>query len=285
MFTVAALGPLDTPMNDTWSPTHDLALIYIALAYGTDHELSDAELQTITTSLKGWDLFSDEERVQEVVMEAATAFLEGDARAELRRSIGELADELSIEQRRQALHDVIRIAEADGVVLEREQGIIHTLAESWSLKRLSQELLRDTSAVVQRKEEEWGLIHELAFLFIILAHSPDNELNTEEIDAILERLQEWQPDLGEEEVREVMRSALHVYSEEPGQDIIQSSVEALKRALPDVQRLAVLDDLHCIAKADGALTDKEREIITSLARAWDVNVRLNGREKESERDS
>ncbi len=267
-------------MDDTWTPTHDLALIYIALAYGTDHDLSDAELDTITSSLAGWDLIPDDAPVQEVVMEAATAFLEGNARAELRRSIGDLADELSMDQRRRALHDVIRIAEADGVVLEREQGIIHTLAESWSLKRLSQELLEGTGAVVQRKEEEWGLIHELAFLFIIVAHSPDNALNSEEIDTILDRLHEWQPDLSEEAVREVVRSALHVYSEEPGQDLIQDSVEALKKALPDVQRLAVLDDLHCVAKADGSVTDDEQEIIRSLARAWDVNVRLNGRQKE-----
>ena len=263
-------------MDDTWTPTHDLALIYIALAYGTDHDLSDAELDTITASLESWELVPDEDRIQEVVMEAATAFLEGNARAELRRSIGELADELSAEQRRQALHDVIRIAEADGVVLEREQGIIHTLAESWSLKRLGQELLDDTRAVMQREEEEWGLIHELAFLFIIVAHSPENALNEDEIETILGRLHEWQPDLGEGEVREVMRSALHVYSEEPVQTLIQNSVQALKQALPDVQRLAVLDDLHCVAKADGPLTDEERELITSLARAWDVNVRLNG---------
>ena len=28
--------------NDTWTPAHDLALVYIALAYGTDHDLTDA---------------------------------------------------------------------------------------------------------------------------------------------------------------------------------------------------------------------------------------------------
>lgn len=264
--------------DDTWTPTHDLALIYISLAYGTDHELSDDELSTITGALESWATIPQETHVQEVVMEAATAFLEGDSRAELRRSIDRLAGELSGDQRRHALRDVIRIAEADGVLLEREQGLIHVLAEAWSLKRLSEELLSDTEAIVQRRGEDWGLIHEVAFVYVIVAHSTGDALNADEIDVILERLQEWQPDLSEEEARDVLRVALQVYGEEETiEELIHDSVETLKKALPDVQRLAVLDDMHCIAQADGDLTDEEREMITFLARAWDVNVRLNGR--------
>jgi uncharacterized tellurite resistance protein B-like protein len=262
--------------NPTWTTTHDLALIYIALAYGTDHDLSDDELNTITSALEEWADVPEESHIHEVVMEAVTAFLEGDSRAELRRSIEHLSAELSDDERRQALTDVIRIAEADGVLLEREQGLIHTVAEAWSLKRLSEELVEDTSAVVQRHGEDWGLIHELAFIYVVVAHGGNNELISDEVDMMLDRLQEWQPDLEQEEAREVVRSALEVYGEE-GEELIPESVETLKRALPDVQRLAVLDDLHCIAKADGELSEAERDIITSLAKAWDVNVRMNGR--------
>jgi uncharacterized tellurite resistance protein B-like protein len=263
--------------NETWTTTHDLALIYIALAYGTDHDLSDDELDTITSSLQDWATVPEGTPVNEVVMEAATAFLEGDARAELRRSIGHLRDSLDPSERRRALEDVIRIAEADGVLLEREQGLIGTLAEAWSLKKLSRELIEDTSATVQRQEEDWSLIHELAFVYVIVAHSADDELNSDEIEVILDRLQEWQADLSEDDVREVVRRALQVYADDPGEDLIRQSVEALKEALPDIQRLAVLDDLHCIARADGPLNDEEQTLIRSLSRAWDVNVRFNGR--------
>lgn len=210
-------------------------------------------------------------------MEAATAFLEGDARAEVRRSIHELSDELSAVERRRALRDVMRIAEADGVLLEREQGLIHILAEAWSLKQLSEELLQDTSAVVQRQPEDWGLIHELAFIYIVVAHSANDDLSSAEIDVMLERLHEWQPDRSAEDIRDVFRRALQVYADEPEQTLIQESVEALKEALPIVQRLTVLDDLNTVAHADGGLTGNERELITYLAKAWDLNVRLNGR--------
>lgn len=259
-----------------WTTSHNLAVIYIALAYGTDHDLTDDELSALTGALREWTVIPDDAHVQEVVMEAATAFLEGDARAEVRRSIDRLSEDLSFEQRRKALRDVMHIAEADGVVLEREQGLIHLLAEAWSLKQLSEELLEDTSAVVQRKGEDWGLIHELAFLYIVVAHSANNDLSEDEIEVMLDRLHEWQPEQSRKEIRNVFRRSLQVYADEPEQSLIQDSVEALKKVLPVVQRLTVLDDLNTVAYADGALTPEERQLIMQLARAWDVNVRLNG---------
>jgi uncharacterized tellurite resistance protein B-like protein len=263
--------------SEAWTTSHNLALIYIALAYGTDHDLQEEEMDALTDALREWTVIPDDAHVQEVVMEAATAFLEGDARAEVRRSIDQLGDELSFVERRRALRDVMDIAEADGVLLEREQGLIHVLADAWSLKQLSEELLEDTSAAVQRKGEDWGLIHELAFLYIVVAHSANNDLTSDEIDVILERLHEWQPERSREEIRDVLRRALQVYADEPEQSLIQESVEALKKVLPVVQRLTVLDDLNTVAHADGDLTSNERELIMHLARAWDVNVRLNGR--------
>lgn len=263
--------------TEGWTTSHNLALIYIALAYGTDHELTENEMAALTDALREWTVIPDDAHVQEVVMEAATAFLEGDARAEVRHSIDELSDELTFVERRRALRDVMRIAEADGVLLEREQGLIHLLADAWSLKQLSEELLQDTSAVVQRKGQDWGLIHELAFLYIVVAHSANNDLSSDEIEVMLDRLQEWQPELSREDMRDVFRRSLQVYAEDPEQSLIQESVEALKDVLPVVQRLTVLDDLNTVAHADGGLTRNERELIMYLARAWDVNVRLNGR--------
>lgn len=262
--------------SEDWTTSHDLALVYLALAYGTDHELGDDEMSALTGALRDWAVVPSDAQVQEVVMEAATVFLEGDAQAEVRRSIQDLGDELSIVERRQALQDVMRIAEADGVLLEREQGLIHHLADAWALKDMSKDLVEDTSAVVQRKGEDWGLVHELAFIFIVVAHSANDDLASPQIDAALDRLQEWRPDLSTEDVRDVFRRALQVYAEEPDQSLIEGSVEALKQALPRVQRLAVLDDLCAVVRADTASSHAGRELIMTLARAWDVNVRFNG---------
>ncbi len=261
--------------SDEWKTTHDLAVVYIALAYGTDHELSDEELRVLTDALQAWEDREDPD-VREIIVEVATLFVEADAEAEVQRAMEELRSTLTLHERRDTVRHLIRIAEADGVLLEREQGFIHDLAEAWSLKQLSEDLLEDTSAVVQRRGENWGLIHELAFLYILVGHSDGEDLSSDTIDVIKNRLQEWQPNFSEEEVREVVRHALQVYADEPEQDLIHDSVEALKKALPSTQRLTVLDDLHTVAQADGTLTRNERQLITSLAQAWDVKVRLNG---------
>ena len=263
--------------SDDWTTTHDLAVVYIALAYGTDHELSDEELHILTEALQTW-ADREDSSIREVIVEAATLFVEGDAEVEVQRAMQELRATLSPRERRTTIRYLIRIAEADGVLLEREQGFIHTLADAWSLKELSEELLEDTSAVVQRHGENWGLIHELAFLYVLVGHNADEDLSADTIGVMEDRLQEWQPDLSADEVREVMRRALQVYASEPGEDLIHDSVEALKEALPSTQRLTVLDDLHTVARADGTLTQTDRELITSLAQAWDLNVRLNGKE-------
>jgi len=263
-------------ISDDWTTTHDLAVVYIALAYGTDHELSDEELRVLTEALQGW---ADRENaaLQDIIAEAAALFVEADAEVEVRRAMRELRSALSSQERRNTVRDLIRIAEADGVLLEREQGFIHALAEAWSLKELSEELLENTSAVVQRRDEDWGLIHELAFLYILVGHSAEDDLSPDTIDVVVDRLREWQPGYSDEQMREVVRRALQVYADEPGTDLIHDSVEALKEALPTTHRLTVLDDLHTVAQADGAVTRNERQLIQSLAQAWDLNVRLNGR--------
>jgi len=264
-------------VSDDWTTTHDLAVVYIALAYGTDHELTDDELQVVTEALQGWADRADA-AVQDIIAEATTLFVEADAETEVRRAMRELQSALSPEERRDTVRHLIRIAEADGVLLEREQGFIHTLAESWSLKELSEELLEDTSVVVQRRGEDWSLIHELAFLYLLVGHSDGEDLSSDTIDVVVDRLQEWRPDRSEKQMREVVRRALQVYAEEPGPDLIHDSVKALKKALPTTHRLTVLDDLHMIARADGPVTRNERQLIQSLAEAWDLNIRMNGRD-------
>jgi uncharacterized tellurite resistance protein B-like protein len=110
-----------------------------------------------------------------------------------------------------------------------------------------------------------------------VGHSAGEELSPDTIDVMADRLQEWQPELSEKQVREVVRRALQVYADQPEEDLIHDSVETLKEVLPTTQRLTVLDDLHTVAQADGAITRNERQLIQSLAQAWDVNVRMNGR--------
>lgn len=264
--------------TDSWTNAHDLALIFIALAYGTDHELSEDELDTLVEAVADWRPDWEQTSAREIVLEALTVFVERDADTELQRAVEELAQTLSEDELRQALEQVVHIAEADGIVLSAEQTLITDLGRAWSLKRLSERLLSEATATVE-EVPAWSLLHDLVLIYVVVAHSTDGQLTNPEIDVILQRIRHWLPKKDAENPRDVLRDVLRAYSEEPGETVLRQSVEALKDGLPPIQRILVLDDLNHIARADGAITSEEREMIRDLAKAWQVSVRLssNGR--------
>lgn len=260
--------------EDTWTRAHDLALVYIALAYGTDYDLHDAELTTITEALKAWEEDARAD-VKEVVMESLSIFLDGRGSEEASRSMHSLRETLSDEERQRALDDIVRIAEADGVVLQRERSMISSLAALWGLKAT---FSPESSPRLDGAEEAagWTVLHDISLMYIILAHSTDGDLSEVEIGAMIERLRDWQPHWSEEQVRSVIRTALEAYADQPEEERLIGSVESLKKELSLIQRLALLDDLVHIAEVDGHLNEHEKQIVLQLARAWGVGVRLNG---------
>lgn len=259
--------------NETWTRTHDLALVYVALAYGTDNALSDEEVETIIGTLQQWGDGLTREVVQEIVLEAMAIYLQENASIEVTRTIRTLNKELSEQERKQALGDVVKIAEADGVLLSSESSLITSLAEIWGIKAIGEALLDQTTATVA-EDPTWSLLHDMSLICVVLAHSTDNQLDATEIDAILLRLHQWQPDLEAEELQDVVRDALRFYSSSPDQEALGLSLKAIKEALPPIQRIAFLDDLVFIAKSDGIINDNERDMIQSLSEAWGVEVRL-----------
>lgn len=259
-----------------WTPAHDIALLYMAAAYGTDHDLSPEEAQSVQAALAPWAAGYDL-AVRPTLIAGVTRLTESETPdAEVEAAVERLSNELSPDHHSDILEGLVDIAEADGVLLQREQGLIAHVATAWGHKALGDALLDNTTAEVQPAADDWSLIHELAFTFIAIAHAGNNELNTEEIEMMRKRLQPWHPALNEEAIDDVIRAALRVYAE-ANEAIIQSVVQTLKQALPDVQRLAVLDDIYCMARADGPVTDAEESLINMLATAWEVRVRVSPR--------
>lgn len=255
-------------MKDTWTSLHDIALIYIGLAYGTDHNLTDAELNVIVESIKkrGERMTIDDART--VVMDAVAVYLAGDSATEIANSIHLLKASLSPKSRQRTLDDLVRIAKSDGLLLGSERSMISVLAEAWELR--------------ESNNEDWPEPHDesvlevISLLYIIIAHAGDREITDSEVEAMVSRLQQWQPAMSEAEARAVLRAALKYYSSEPKQSEYNELVGGLRDNLPTPQLLAVLDDLNAIAIADGALDSHEANIIHSLATAWNLVVRLNG---------
>ena len=119
--------------NDDWTTIHDLAMVYLALAHGTDNYLSDEELDVMTQKLRAWDQKLDEADARVIVMEALVVYLEADRDDEVSRSMLAIRADMPLLQRFAALEDLTQIAEADGIVLENERGLIKALQRIWNL--------------------------------------------------------------------------------------------------------------------------------------------------------
>jgi uncharacterized tellurite resistance protein B-like protein len=269
---------------EAWTTAHDLSLVYIALAYGTDYDLADDELNVIVERLSRWnppDAAVEEEgkRVQQIVTEAMNAYLEDvEEREEHERDVAEaveaLGRELGAEDRRHALEDAMRIAEADGVLLSSEQNLITALADAWDLRETGEQLLGESPMEVEARQE-WSLLHDLALVYVVLAHATDEELSEAEIAAILERMQEWHDQISEDEAREVLREVLAFYSEQPTGEALEASMRAIKEVLPVVQRLVALEDLMSLASVEGDCNQHKCQMIEDIAEAWEVPVRTD----------
>jgi uncharacterized tellurite resistance protein B-like protein len=182
-------------------------------------------------------------------------------------SIATLGRELSEDQLSDVLAQVNHIAEADGILLQREEHLINNLAAAWSLRGLEEG---------DGLDGDWDLIHQMAFIYVVVAHSTDNELSADEIAAIVERVREWDASLDDENARDIVRDALAFYAQEPDKDVLGQTIMTIKNSLAPMRRLILLDDLYYIAYADGTFNENERDMITSLAEAWGVSIRLNG---------
>ena len=259
--------------EETWTHVHDIALVFLTLAYSTDSNLADEEVDAISAAIRKWKPDLTDQAIHEIVLESASVFFESDAEKEFVQSVRSLGEALKVEQRRDVLEDVMRVAEADGVLLNSEQNLLSVLAAAWDIKATKDRLVDETSARLEN-DPEWSVMHDIALMYLIMGHSADGNLSDVEIRTMINRLGEWEPDLDEEELRSILRRALQYYSQGPDAEDIQDSIQAIKDALRRSQRLIILDDLITIAKSDGDVTAEEREIAESLSAAWRIGVRI-----------
>jgi uncharacterized tellurite resistance protein B-like protein len=257
--------------DDEWTTAHDLALLYSGLAC-VDRDLADEEVSAIKEPLAEWVPLSVDTTTEEVVREAAAALKQ--SRQSVRGAVDRIDRRMSPDERRETLRDLLRIARADGVVLGAERELLHHLATAWDLKQLRTSEGEPSESVSGRRGEEWTVFHELSFLFVQVGYGAEDHRTADVLGPMLKRLHEWKPTATDGAVRSILQQALDAFAEREEEPLIQDSVEALEAALPPVQRLLVLDDLHAVAPLDESSGDTARHHLRSLAEAWNVAVRV-----------
>ncbi|MFQ5570829.1 MAG: TerB family tellurite resistance protein [Rhodothermales bacterium] len=251
---------------------HELALLYLAMAQSGDDDLSYAEREAVTDNLHSRYAHLRRADVQNIVLEVLAVHQE---RADLleasRQAAHALRNRLSEPQKKAVLQDLVRVAQADGVVLAHERDLLANLARQWEVDIPSQALAPSFDSE-DTEEATWGPLTHLAFIYLVLAHGTDRELSQDERDVILLKLREWKPPLSDRAVQTILEQALERYARGSNQERLAASVEAVKEALPAAQRKAALNDLIQIANADGVFLDSEEDLLNDLMAAWDLDA-------------
>lgn len=256
------------PLDNEPKRLRQLAFLYLTMARRTTDYLSDDELETLTTMLQAQSSGAGRSEVQSVLMRALNDYAATGEEATEARVIAEvLADHLSIEQRRAILEDLRELAEADGVVQKNEQGMLQALAKTWGIEK---DPRRPAS-----EDSSWGVLHHLAYIFLVLAHGTDNELSDTELQVMYNKLREWEPAVSPAEVERVLEEAMGAYSKGRDSERLEAAVRSVRDKLPREQRMAALNDLVKIANADGVFLDDEEDLINHLLSEWDVDPYAN----------
>lgn len=258
--------------SDT-SVLSNLALIFIAFAHSTDDQLSDSESDAIAERLQSWTPKKHGSELEDAVEDALRNYVQEDATERLNRAISAVRNELDRDLRQNILDDLTDIALADGTFLFMEGSFIGELADAWDLRPEPSEEEGGSWSVLSATDgsrRSWTPVHDLALVYLTLAHRADDHLSVDEVDEIAERIQEWIPDASYDDALQIVKDALRVSVQDLSDDFFARSVQALGRSVPEHQHEALLDDLQQVARADGEVQHRELRMIEQLCEIWDI---------------
>ena len=262
----------------------DLALIYIALAHGTDQHLDDAEMDIIARRLQDVQPGVSQGTVLRAVKDALEAYTQDEASTNVEQAVERLRTDVPQSLRRRIVRDLTEIGKADDKFLYAEAAFIGRLVEAWKVNLT--DLVDDAAATwsvltVIAEEDVWTPVHDLVLIYLTLAHGTDETLSRKEVDAITEKVGEWLRNADTETLRRILHDAMAVYQSQEGRTF-DEAVASISTTVPAYQRRAILEDLHYIAGADGVLLVEARVLIERVARAWGLSTDIQDPESPAD---
>ncbi|HMB92147.1 MAG TPA: TerB family tellurite resistance protein [Rhodothermales bacterium] len=127
----------------------------------------------------------------------------------------------------------------------------------------------------ETERADWSPLHDLALIYLALAHGTDMEIDTSEQEKMIERLNAWNVDAASARPEKIMDEVMLTYMSDHSREMVEASMVALKESMDRNERVAVLNDLADLASADGLLVPGEIAFIQQLAAFWDMDKELN----------
>lgn len=123
------------PERPAWSPMHDLTLLYLALAHGTDADMDPAESEEIQLKLKVWFPDVSPSVIQKATDEVMLVYMGSSRDAMVELSAASLREVLVKDERIGVLNDLADLASADGTIVPNEVLFIQKLAQYWDVEK------------------------------------------------------------------------------------------------------------------------------------------------------
>lgn len=118
---------------------------------------------------------------------------------------------------------------------------------------------------------EWSAMHDVALLYLALAHGTDFEIDPAEQLTMVERMEAQFPDAHRSRMQRVFDEAMLTYLSGYSREMVDASMASIKESMDKGRRIALLNDLAELASADGAIVPGEVAFIQQLARFWEVD--------------
>ncbi len=269
-------------MNDAGRITNAVASILISLdaAAADSRERSPEFVRTVTGLVRRVVPTVEDEAVATAVAKLE-ARGKGGANADLLISVQTLRDLLSVDALRDLLADLVVFALEDDRFESGEAALISAIRRAWDVN--SGEAVRAASANVSDDIRDrlwsvlgndgaagtnWTPVHDLALVYIYVAHRSDGELQRDEVDAITRKLAEWLPSALPSDVLNVVDEALRRYARGETDELLKQSLDRVVATVPVHQRPSVIRDLEYVAAADNVVLVEERQLIAALADRW-----------------
>ena len=127
----------------------------------------------------------------------------------------------------------------------------------------------------ETERSDWGPLHDLALIYLALAHGTDLEIDGSEQEKMVEQLKAWNADAASAQPERILDEVMLTYMSDHSREMVEASMVALKESMDRNERVAILNDLADLASADGMLVPGEIAFIQQLAAFWDMDKELN----------
>ena len=112
---------------------------------------------------------------------------------------------------------------------------------------------------------QWSALHDVALLYLALAHGTDMDIDPSEQVTMVERLKTWYPEEGPLRAEQVMREVMLTYLGGHSRQMVDAAMASIKASMRVEERIAVLNDLADRNDEDVVIRERTEDLVVAFS--------------------